>query len=44
MGKNGCGSIGVSIYPEAGLDSDALLNSADNMMYEVKEKNKRSKK
>lgn len=37
-------SIGVSIYPESGEDADALLNSADNMMYEIKAKNKRSRK
>lgn len=34
-------SIGVSLYPESGQDADALLNSADNMMYEVKEKHKK---
>ncbi len=29
-------SIGVSIYPEDGLDGDALLNHADKAMYQVK--------
>lgn len=37
-------SIGVSIYPESGKDADALLNSADYMMYEVKEKGKKGNK
>lgn len=30
-------SIGVSLYPDHGLESDALINCADNAMYQAKE-------
>jgi diguanylate cyclase (GGDEF)-like protein len=29
-------SVGISVYPEDGLDPDALLKSADAAMYEAK--------
>ncbi len=32
-------SIGISIYPDHGDDSDTLLNKADNAMYLVKQEN-----
>lgn len=30
-------SIGISIYPDHGLDSDLLINCADNAMYQAKQ-------
>lgn len=32
------GSIGISLFPENGMNSDALLKAADSAMYEVKSK------
>ncbi len=43
IGKNDCyvdSSIGISIYPENGEDSEALLNKADASMYEIKKSGK----
>lgn len=33
-------SIGVSIYPEHGLDADSLVNKADTAMYQAKQEGK----
>jgi diguanylate cyclase (GGDEF)-like protein len=30
------GSIGISIFPEHGIDADTLINKADLAMYDVK--------
>lgn len=30
------GSIGISIFPEHGIDADTLIKNADSAMYEVK--------
>ncbi len=36
-------SIGVSVYPNDGLDADALLQKADAAMYENKDRNRKSR-
>jgi diguanylate cyclase (GGDEF)-like protein len=35
-------SIGVSVYPDDGLDSETLIKSADTAMYQAKENGRRS--
>ena len=37
-----CSSIGISVYPEDGVDTEILLKKADDAMYQVKNSGKNS--